>query len=72
MQQFWKSDGGRPVCGWSGIGEHKPYTPSWMQETGNIKAEVAVPAFFDFTRLSPFGEPGCVVTHASNSARSQT
>jgi hypothetical protein len=69
MKQLWKCDGDRLVCRWSGVGEHKPYAPAWMQETGNVKAEIAAPAFMDFTRLSPFGGLGWLVIHASNLAR---
>jgi len=52
---FWKSEEGHLVCQWSQAVEPAPYHPSWMREAGQVKPTGAVPAFLDFTRLSPLG-----------------
>jgi hypothetical protein len=55
MNVSWKSEEGHLVCQWSGAVEPAPYHPPWMQEAGQVEPTGAVPAFLDFTRLSPFG-----------------
>ena len=52
---FWKSEEGHLVCQWSQAVKPGPYHPSWMREAGQVKPTGAVPAFLDFTRLSPLG-----------------